>query len=305
MQNHPEKREPRMLKRILAATARPHRIDPPVVSALKLAAVNRAELIVLHVVPESTPPTASAMHVGRANPDAAFDTLQVLSRLHQNYRRHLQVYDRIYFKTGRGMASKAIAATARRFGADAIFLGPHDPGRGFENQRPAVTGTAQGILHDVASPVLIVNRNISARMVALQTIVACVDFSESGRLVLSLAARMAHKRRSRILALHMHGIPPFSGYSQRHYRNDLRRLTLQLNEFTRRTIPGIPCEHAVVGGSHPHLEILKFARDRSADLIVMGSRPGLSNRKWYAGSAVEKVSLQSFCPVAVAPSIAR
>ena len=295
-----------MFNKILAATAMPNRIDPPVVSALKLAAVYRAELVVLHVLPGSTETGSAALRSGVDEKVRPADDLKSMSELQSLYKRYLKVYDRFCFQIGCGPAWKTISNTARHFGADTIILGPHDPGReaGSCNRDAAIKGTAQGVLHDAVRPVLIANCNISARMTALRTIVACVDFSETCRLALILAARMARDRDSRIIALHMHGIPPFAGYSQQHYHNDIRRLTHHLEIFTRQTIPGASCDHVVIGGSHPHLEILRFARTQHADMIVMGTRTGISNHRWYVGSAVEKVSLSSQCPVAVAPAVA-
>lgn len=291
-----------MLNKILAATAIPDQIDPPVVSALKLAAVSQAELTVLHVLPGSANAASQVPYKDSANPAEYGEPSHVLSMLHNRYRRHLQVYKRINFKTGCGTVWKTISKTADRIGADIIVLGPHQPDRESGQRNTTISGTAKGVLYSAVRPVMIVNRYMSARMTAFQTIVACIDFSESCRSALTLAARMARDRQARVIALHMHGIPPISGYSQQHYREDIRRQAHRLKLFTRQTIPEFPCEHKVLGGSHPHIEILKFARDSQADLLVMGSRTGESNRRWYVGSAVEKVSLQSPCPVVIAPA---
>jgi nucleotide-binding universal stress UspA family protein len=49
----------------------------------------------------------------------------------------------------------------------------------------------------------------------------------------------------------------------------------------------------------PYVEILKFARDRQADLIVMAHHTrDLDEEKALLGSTVEQVVLRSACPVA-------
>jgi nucleotide-binding universal stress UspA family protein len=55
----------------------------------------------------------------------------------------------------------------------------------------------------------------------------------------------------------------------------------------------------VWGGALPHVEILKCALKKNADLIVMGSHTKEKSGKWYVGSAVERVSYRSTCPVVV------
>jgi nucleotide-binding universal stress UspA family protein len=62
---------------------------------------------------------------------------------------------------------------------------------------------------------------------------------------------------------------------------------------------GIEHELTIWGGTQPQEEILKFARDLDADLIVMGSRTKEADKRMYVGSAVEHVSAESSCPVAV------
>jgi nucleotide-binding universal stress UspA family protein len=58
-------------------------------------------------------------------------------------------------------------------------------------------------------------------------------------------------------------------------------------------------EMLVLGGALPHLEMLKWAQKKDADAIVMGSHTKEHRGTWYPGNAVERVSVQSRCPVIV------
>ena len=49
----------------------------------------------------------------------------------------------------------------------------------------------------------------------------------------------------------------------------------------------------------PHLEILKYAEKKDADVIAMGSHTKEKAGKWYAGSVVERVGFRSKCPAVV------
>jgi nucleotide-binding universal stress UspA family protein len=65
----------------------------------------------------------------------------------------------------------------------------------------------------------------------------------------------------------------------------------------------IEAEIETWGGVYPDIEILKSARQNDVDLIVMGSHTKIKGHmeksRWYVGSAVERVSARSVCPVVV------
>ncbi len=113
------------------------------------------------------------------------------------------------------------------------------------------------------------------------------------------AIRLAQKLDSKIFIFHMAPIPPFPEYSQADYDKDINRLKKNLDEFCRAIPAGIEHDFKVWGGALPHLEILKCAGKQDADLIVMGSHSKQKGGKWHVGSAVERVSYRSFCPVVV------
>ena len=53
------------------------------------------------------------------------------------------------------------------------------------------------------------------------------------------------------------------------------------------------------GGAIPYLEIMRAAEKENVDRIIMGSHTKEKKGKWYVGSAVERVSYRSYCPVIV------
>ena len=58
-------------------------------------------------------------------------------------------------------------------------------------------------------------------------------------------------------------------------------------------------EYIIREGTLPHLEILKYAHEMEVDLIVMGSYTREKGKKRYIGSAVDSVTAECLCPVAV------
>jgi nucleotide-binding universal stress UspA family protein len=110
---------------------------------------------------------------------------------------------------------------------------------------------------------------------------------------------LARSTGARLILFHMHGVPPSPLYSKAHYDADVDRCCDRLQHFSAGIPAAVVFEYHVWGGSHPHLEILHGALKFSADLIVMGSHTKSRDPKWYVGSAVERVSHRSQCPLAV------
>ena len=125
------------------------------------------------------------------------------------------------------------------------------------------------------------------------------DFSESCKNALLFAIKLAQKHGSKIFVFHMAPVAPSPQYSQADYDRDIDRLKTKLDEFCRVIPAEIGYEFNVWGGAFPHLEILKCAGQKDADLIMMGSHTKEKGGKWYVGSAVERVSYRSICPVVV------
>ena len=94
-------------------------------------------------------------------------------------------------------------------------------------------------------------------------------------------------------------VPPSPKYSQADYEADLHSLEKKLEALCEEIPNGIDYEYGVWGGALPHLEIENYADQNDVDLIVMGSHTKENEGKWYVGSAVERVSLRSICPVIV------
>jgi nucleotide-binding universal stress UspA family protein len=62
---------------------------------------------------------------------------------------------------------------------------------------------------------------------------------------------------------------------------------------------GVPCETVRTVSDYPHEDILKVARDKSCDAIVMGSHGSGGLRGVFIGSVTQKVLNQTKIPVVV------
>jgi len=295
----------RLFRTILAATDLVETPDPVVVSALKTAIHHKAVLIILHVLEANSDTDRSQVRDFRSGEDiiaSAEYVQEVLQVLRSTYHRFLRLHDPVDILVKTGFPWMQIIAQAFREKADVIFLGPH-AGRaarhGVVRVKGRVGSTVEGVTRYEHCPTWIVNRTISARMVRLARILVCVDFSDSCRAALRYAVDLARSTGGRLILFHMFGVPPSPLYSRAHYEADVERCCNRLQQFCTGIPAAIAFEYRVWGGSHPHLEIVRGALKFAADLIVMGSHTKSQDPKWYVGSAVERVSHRSQCPVAV------
>ena len=294
-----------MMRKILAATDMVIKADPAVASAFKLAIHNKAKLYILHVLESAYEDERLRINDFRTGEDILSDPHyedRVVRALYRTYTRMIQFYDNIEILVTPGLPWGEIIKKSRETDTDLIILGPH-AGRaaqcGVIRVKGKIGSTVEGVIKHQPCPVWIVNQTISAGMIRLKNVMVAVDFSSSCRYALNFAVNIAGNFASKLFIFHMHGVPPSPRYSQDGYDRDVRSLSRRLKEFSDEMPASIDREYCVRGGSHPHLEISQYAQKKRVDLIVMGSHTRDENKKWYIGSAVEKVSYRAPCPVAV------
>ncbi|MEZ4525301.1 MAG: universal stress protein [Desulfobacterales bacterium] len=294
----------KMFKKILTATDLPTVYDAPVLSAERIAERNMAELRILHVLESAS---AENRHLVRhfetgeeIIADADYEAL-VRQEMEKSCADVLTSQTNCSIRVTTGFPWEEIVRMAREVAADLIVLGPHSgraEEKGVVRVRGKIGSTVEGVLMRESCPVLIVNQVIPEHMLGFQHILACIDFSKSCECALYFGIKMAAEYGSKLSLFHMIPIPPYPKYSSENYEADLENAKKKLEQFCREEIPaGTAHEYHVWGGALPHQEILKCAEKTKADLIIMGSHTKESAGKWYAGSAVERVSFRSACPI--------
>ncbi len=191
---------------------------------------------------------------------------------------------------------------ARKKGAELIVIGPHSgraEAKGVTRVSGMVGSTVEGVITHERCPVMIVNRFIPRERLNFKKIMVCIDFSESCKSALEFAIKVGRKYGARLFLFHTFAVPTSPRYSQDELESEIDALKQKMEDFCKEIPGGIDSEYAVWEGAQPHVEILKFARDKDIDLIAMGSHTKQKGEKWYVGSAVEQVSSRSVCPVTV------
>ena len=295
-----------MYKNILVATDMLAVCDTAVLTAAEIAKQNDAKLYILHVLESAYSgkyrqfvkhfKTGEEIVSGEEYEEA------VKEELDKTCGEALKPYSNYEIKVTAGFPWEITLRWARKKGADLIVLGPHS-GRAEEKGVARVSGTigstVEGVVMHERCPVMIVNRRIPAERLKFKKVMVCIDYSKSCEFALQFATKVAQNHGSKLFMFHMLPVSPSPKYPQAEFEAELGTSEKTLEEFSKEIPESIEREYGVWEGTAPYLEILKYAREKDADLIVMGSHTRDKGEKWYVGSAVEQVSSRSICPVAV------
>jgi nucleotide-binding universal stress UspA family protein len=141
-------------------------------------------------------------------------------------------------------------------------------------------------------------------MLTLRTILVPVDFEPPSDRAVETAADLAKTFGAKIVVVHAYELPfyPYPGTAAPTAGTDLpaairSAATAGLDAIVRRIRERVPSAEGILRMGPPADEILAVARERKADLIVMGThgRTGLAHA--LLGSVAEKVVRRSEVPV--------
>ena len=134
------------------------------------------------------------------------------------------------------------------------------------------------------------------------------DFSECANYALSYAASLARSASAPIICLHVvEPVVPTVGYTGLTEPLPLADLSEQLEESAERELPkigggeecsGLQVEEVIAHGDAA-AEIVRVARERNVDLIVIASHGRTGLGRILFGSTAESVVRHAHCPVLV------
>jgi nucleotide-binding universal stress UspA family protein len=142
----------------------------------------------------------------------------------------------------------------------------------------------------------------------IHSILLPTDFSECGNFALSYAASLARTFKATIVCLNViEPIVPTVGYSGMTEPLPIADIAEQLEDSAERELPklaecddcaGLDVEELVVHGEAA-AEIVRVAKERSIDLIVIASHGRTGLGRILFGSTAEAVVRHATCPVLV------
>lgn len=295
-----------MFKTILFASSATEASDHAARVAFTMAALNQAVLHVFHVL--GVPSRGYSQAVTdvktreRVEVDADY-TAWVKEELRTYYEKQLaDSAVQAEIEVAVGFPHREILRQAKAVGADLIVLG-RSTGEAEDSvyKKSFAGSTLQRVARAARCPVLVVSRPAASFWGGLSNIVFGTDFSKASDKAFELAAELA---RTFACELHIfHALDISSMHMGRSVSQD--EIEQQRREALRRIrsqylsrIQGIGVYSLEVWEGIPFVEIVKYAREKHADLIVLAHHSkALDAEGGRIGSNVEQVIVRAGCPV--------
>ncbi len=297
-----------MFTKILFATTASPACDNAAKVAFDLETKWEAKLIVFHAIGIPTrgfsPPFVKDVRTGEYVQHDTDYYEWVKEEMKNTYDTLLKTSTDVDLDVKVGVPHTEILRKARKEDVDLIIMGSHtrqeDPGA---TRFRSVAGTT---MHKVAKsarcPVVIISRPCNTCWKLFSNIVFGTDFSKASQ----SAFHFAHKLAKEVGAkLHMfHALDVGSGHSgnvigQEQIENMIKDAQNKIEQKYVKKLNGYDNYDSEVREGIPYVEILKFAREKQSDLIVMAHHAReIDPEEAELGSTVEQVVLRAACPVA-------
>ncbi len=136
-------------------------------------------------------------------------------------------------------------------------------------------------------------------MIAFTHVLAPIDLGEATREVLDQAVTMARPFGAKVTVLHAFFVPPLTYANELQVSTDelVRELQTMLEVEVSKTLKQYHNIEGLLVCGEPWEQILRVARGRGADLIVMGTHGRYGLTRVVLGSVAEKVVRLSSVPV--------
>ena len=296
-----------MFKKLLFATTGSPTCDNAAKVAFDLELKWDAKLYIFHVLglpSRGFSPYVKDLRTGEtehADPDYID---WVKEELKNTYDVLLKDSENSVIETIVGAPAREILRKARKEDIDLIVMGAHTRQEDVaaSRYRAVVGSTMQKVARAARCPVVIINRPCTTCWKLFSNIVIGTDFSKASEAAFLWAAKLAKTVGARLRIFHAVDITSGSA-GQMKSQTEIEALVAAAREkIEKKYMPrleGFDNYEIEIWEGTPYVEILKFARDKQADLIVMAHHTReVDLEDAELGSTVEQVVLRAACPVA-------
>lgn len=296
-----------MFKKILFATTASPACDNAAKVAFDLELKWDAQLFVFHVLGVPTrgfSPFITDVRTGETEQIDPDYVDWVKEEMKHTYADLLKDSEQSTLEAVIGVPHREILRKARSENADLIVMGAHtrDEDIGATRYRSVVGSTMQKVAKSARCPVVIISRPCTTCWKLFSNIVVGIDFSKASSSAFLWSARLAQEVNARLHIFHAVDITAadagkIKGQTEIEARIEEAGKKIQTKYLSQlKTFDNY--EVGIREGT-PYVEILKFAREKQADLIVMAHHTReIDPELALLGSTVEQVVLRSACPVA-------
>jgi nucleotide-binding universal stress UspA family protein len=227
---------------------------------------------------------------------------KVKDEIEKTYAEQLKELDDYVIETMAGVPHIEILRLARKENIDLIIMGPHTKEeKGAILYRKILGSTMQEVSLRARCPVMIVSRPVAKEKLAFKNIIFGTDFSKQCDTAFGFAYDLAKELGSKLYLFHALDITPGMGaaiFRQNEIEKSLDEIKDRIRETYITKIEGFDNYDIKTWEGIPYMEIVKFARRKEADLIVMAHHSKEKDPdKAIIGSTMEQVIIRAGCPV--------
>jgi nucleotide-binding universal stress UspA family protein len=296
-----------MFKKILFATTASPTCDNAAKVAFDLELKWDAKLIVFHVLgipSRGYSPFVTDVRTGEImEPDPDYIEW-VKEEMKNTYDKLLANSENSEIAAAVGVPYREILRKARKENVDLIIMGAHTRQEdiGASRYRNIVGSTMQKVAKSARCPVVIINRPCTTCWKLFSNIVFGTDFSKAADYAYRWAYSLAKEVGAKLHLFHACDINTSAagfvmGQDEIEHRIQEAKAKMEARYISK--MNGYDNYDIEVREGIPYIEILKLAREKSGDLIVMAHHTReIDPEKAALGSTVEQVVLRSACPVA-------
>jgi nucleotide-binding universal stress UspA family protein len=295
-----------MFTKILFATSGSPCCDAAARVAFDLATRYNAKLFVYHVLGVPSRGFSQVVVDVRTGEKVELDedyTMWVQDELKNTYDRQLKGGVDCEIDTAVGIPHREVLRKARQEDVDLIVMGASTTGCEADAeayQRHFAGSTLQRVAKASKAPVLVVNRPVASFWGGFTNIVFGADFSKASEHAFKFALNTAKELDAKLHVFHAIDIgSTHSLISQKELDDKMleardrmrRKYLIQTGDFKNVS--------ADIWEGIPYVEIVKYAREKQADLIIMAHHSkDVSEGDSAFGHTPEQVLLRATCPVA-------
>ncbi|BBD10085.1 universal stress protein [Desulfovibrio ferrophilus] len=296
-----------MFKKILFATSASPACDDAARVAFDLAGRYSAELVALHITGVPTRAYSQVVKDVRTGEEVDIDEnylALIKEEISSYYEKQISTCPQTcQLEIATGHPHREILRKAREIGADLIIMGASTRGEEGKFYRRGIAGsTLQRVAKAARCPVLSVSRPSASYWGGFGSVVFATDFSKPAESAFNFASKTAQSLDCDLHLFHSVDISSLSQgreMDQEEIEDKIIEARKRMHSAYASKLPSDFKKWEVeVWEGTPYVEVVKFAREKQADLIVLAhhaSDPDLEAARM--GSTMEQVILRATCPV--------
>ena len=296
-----------MFTKILFATTASPTCDNAAKVAFDLELKWEAQLTIFHVLGIPTrgySPFVTDVRTGereQADPDYIE---WVKEEMKNTYGDLLKDTQGVKIEAAVGIPSREILRMARKNDVDLIIMGSHtrQEEAAATRYRDVVGSTMQKVAKSARCPVVIISRPCTTCWKLFSNIVFGTDFSKASDSAFMFASKLAQEVGAKLHMFHACDITSSSAgrvLGQEEIEQLIEGSRKKMEKRYAAKMNGYDNYGIEVREGVPYIEILKYAREKMGDLIVMAHHTReVDPEEAVLGHTVEQVVLRSACPVA-------